>query len=239
MNRLSAPILVATDASEDAHTAIRVAASLARRSGSPLHIVHVWQMPFTYGLALPLAFDPGLEDAAGAAILDEERALAEGFGAEVAGAHLRHGTPAYAILAVAETVNAGMIVVGRRGLGAVRRVVLGSVSDGVVQQATVPVLVVHGNNWPPSRVVVGDDGSDEARAAADVAADVAAAVGAPVEALDDAAQDATSLVVVGHHRSVDGQHPRRNSVAGRVLHPAAGSVLVVPACTVTVRRAQS
>src|ERR1051326_1540057 len=105
MNRPPTPILVATDASDDAHAALRAAASLARRSGAPLHMVHVWQMPFTYGMALPLAIDPGLEDEAGRAILDEERALAEGFGVKVANVHLQHGVPAPAILAVAEAVQ--------------------------------------------------------------------------------------------------------------------------------------
>jgi len=293
VNRLPAPILVATDASEDAHSALRVAASLARHSGSPLHIVHVWQMPFTYGIALPLTIPAGLESEAGQAILDEERALAEGFGARVAGVHLQRGGVAQAILDVADAIHAGLMVLGRRGLGAVRRAALGSVSDGVVRYAEVPVLVVHGDNWPPSRVVVGDDGSDEAGRAADVAADVAAAVAVPVtlvralphlveslvhqhvpeavlvndvlahamgelrdraaelrdrapaqvqvsmeepwEALDDAAQDGTALIVVGHRRSADGHRPR-HSVAERVLHHAAGSVLVVPAGSVIARR---
>jgi nucleotide-binding universal stress UspA family protein len=186
MNCLPAPILVATDASEDAHAALRVAASLARRSGSPLHIVHVWQMPFTYGIALPLTIDPGLADEAGRAVLDDERALAEGFGATVASVHLQHGAAVPAILEVAGAVHAGLVVLGRRGLGAVRRTVLGSVSDGVVRHAVVPVLVVHGDNWPPSQVVVGEDGGLR-------------------EAL-------------------------------RVLHHAAGSVLVVPEAGVTAGR---
>ena len=238
MNRLPAPILVATDASEDAHAAMRVAASLARRSDSQLHIVHVWQMPFTYGVA-PLVVDPDLGESAGEAILDEERALAESYGATVAGAHLRRGAPALAVLAVADSMHAGMIVVGRRGLGAVRRVVLGSVSDGVVQHSGVPVLVVHGTNWPPSRVVVGgdgsdgSDGSDEARAAADFGADIAEVVGVPVTlvsgALDGASQDGTALLVVGHRRPGNGSRLHGHGVAERVLHHAAGSVLVVPA----------
>ena len=231
MNRHPAPILVATDASEGAHAAMRVAASLARRSGSPLHIVHVWQMPFTYGMP-PVVVDPGFAEDAGEAILHEEATLIESYGATVAGAHLRRGAPALAVLAVADAVHAGMIVIGRRGLGAVRRVVLGSVSDGVVQHSGVPVLVVHGTNWPPSRVVVDDDGSDEAGDAADFGADIAEVAGVPVtlvsEALDGAAQDGTALLVVGHRRPDDGSRLHGHDVAERVLHHAVGSVLVVP-----------
>lgn len=286
MSRLPAPILVATDASDDAHAAMRAAASLARRTASPLHVVHVWQTPFTYGVPPQLIAGPGFEDEAGGAILDAERAFLEGCGASVSGAHLRHGTPALAILAVADVVSAGLVVVGRRGLGPVRRLVMGSVSDSVARQATVPVLVVHGDHWPPSRVVVGEDGSAEARDAASMAADVATATGAPVmllralphlaevverepvlaatvvddvlgyaradlegraaqlprratshvelsteepwQALDEAAQDGRALVVVGHRRPTDGHRPPGHSVAERVLHHAAGSVLIVP-----------
>ncbi|HXA29463.1 MAG TPA: universal stress protein [Candidatus Angelobacter sp.] len=267
MNRLPVPILVATDASEDAHAAMRVAASLARRSGSPLHIVHVWQMPFTYGIP-PLVVDPSLGEDAGESILEEERAVVESYGATVAGTHLRRGAPALAILAVADAMHAGVVVVGRRGLGAVRRAVLGSVSDDVVQHSDAPVLVVHGTNWPPSRVVVGADGSDEARRAADLAADVAELVGVPVtlvralphlaaslggpapcqvqvsseepwQALDGASQDGTALLVVGHRRPGDGSRLERHSVAERVLHHAVGSVLVVPGRRARITRGEA
>jgi nucleotide-binding universal stress UspA family protein len=226
MNRLPAPILVATDASDDAHTAMRAAASLARGSGSPLHIVHVWQMPFSYGVPLQLIADPALEDEAGATILDLEREFIEDGGASVAGAHLRRGTPALAILAVADMVHAGLVVVGRRGLGAVRRVVMGSVSDGVVRQSTAPVLVVHGDQWPPSRVVVGEDGSAESHGAADLAADVAAVTGAPImlvralphlgEAVDREPVLAATLVddVLGYARA--DLEDRATALGGRV-----------------------
>ena len=43
---------------------------------------------------------------------------------------------------IANARDAELIVVGRRGLGTVRSLVLGSVSSYVVQHATCPVLVV-------------------------------------------------------------------------------------------------
>jgi nucleotide-binding universal stress UspA family protein len=51
---------------------------------------------------------------------------------------LRHG-----ILHEAEVAGAEMIVVGSRGLGMIKRAVLGSVSSHVVHNSPVPVLVVH------------------------------------------------------------------------------------------------
>src|SRR3712207_9215315 len=76
----------------------------------------------------------------------------------VAGAHLRKGRPAEEIVALAEELDAGLVVLGSRGLGLVKRLVVGSVAEGVVSLAPCPVLVVRGGEaaWPPSRVVVGD-----------------------------------------------------------------------------------
>jgi nucleotide-binding universal stress UspA family protein len=60
----------------------------------------------------------------------------------VAQAHFREGRPDAEITALAEEIGAGLIVVGSRGLGGIRRTMLGSVSDSVVRHAHCPVLVV-------------------------------------------------------------------------------------------------
>jgi nucleotide-binding universal stress UspA family protein len=46
------------------------------------------------------------------------------------------------IVALAEELGADLIVMGSRGLGGVRRALMGSVSDSVVRHAHCPVLVV-------------------------------------------------------------------------------------------------
>jgi nucleotide-binding universal stress UspA family protein len=46
------------------------------------------------------------------------------------------------IITLAETIGAGLTVIGSRGLGGIRRALLGSVSDSVVQHAYCRVLVV-------------------------------------------------------------------------------------------------
>ena len=89
----------------------------------------------------------------------------------MSGAHLREGRPAEEITKLAEELNVGLMIIGSRGLGAMKRLVMGSVSEGVVHLATCPTLVVRGGEsaWPPSRLVVGDDASEEARRAGELA----------------------------------------------------------------------
>jgi nucleotide-binding universal stress UspA family protein len=53
------------------------------------------------------------------------------------------GDPARELLRAARYADAGMIVVGSRGLGAFAGVLLGSVSRWLVQHSAIPVLVVH------------------------------------------------------------------------------------------------
>ena len=56
-----------------------------------------------------------------------------------------------------------------------RRILLGSHSEAVVHHARVPVLVLRRTRdaWPPSRVVIGDDFSEDAKKAAELAGSIA------------------------------------------------------------------
>ena len=74
--------------------------------------------------------------------LDEQVRKIKAAGGSVAQAHLRVGRPEAEITALAEEIGAGLIVVGSRGLGSLRRAMLGSVSDSLVRHAHCPVLVV-------------------------------------------------------------------------------------------------
>ena len=53
-----------------------------------------------------------------------------------------YGTPGEYICRVAKEDGATMIVMGTRGMGTIRRTILGSVSDYVLHHANCPVLVV-------------------------------------------------------------------------------------------------
>ena len=71
-------------------------------------------------------------------------------------------------------------MMGSRGLGPVKNLLLGSVSEGVAHHTWHPLLVARGGQraWPPKRFVIGDDDSEMARQAGKLAAEIARIFGA-------------------------------------------------------------
>lgn len=183
MERYPTRILLATDGSTDAALAAQAAVDLAARSGAELHLVHAWVIvPVgTYGFPAVVPLDyPGMYEESARALLDEQARAIAAAGGTVTRTHLRMGRPADQIVDTSREIEADLVVLGSRGLGPIRRLVLGSVAGGVMHHATCPVLVVRGGEtaWPPAGVVVGDDGSPEAARAADLAARLGQLVGA-------------------------------------------------------------
>jgi nucleotide-binding universal stress UspA family protein len=138
-------ILLATDGSGEAELATRTAIDLADGTGSELHVVHVGRLPnFLTNGPGTIGYDRRLYEK-----LEEEswevlRKLTwrvKVAGGTVAETHLRIGGAAEEIVDLAEELGAGLIVLGSRGRGGIRRALMGSVSDFVVQHAHCPVLV--------------------------------------------------------------------------------------------------
>ena len=174
-------ILLGTDGSEDAALAARVAIDLSSRTGAELHVVHVWQeLPQRWYPAANAAYLSRLHARQAWELLERRVEEIKDAGAVVTESHRRLGHPADEIVGLAEELGADLIVVGSRGLGSVRRLLMGSVSEGVVHHARCPVLVVRGGkeSWPPERVVVGDDGSESAKRAAAMGASIGKLFGA-------------------------------------------------------------
>ena len=169
-------ILLATDGSEDAARATEAASDLASKSGAELHVVHVWHdVPgFAHG------FVKGELRRQGQEILDEQVEKIRAAGGEVAEAHLRGGRTSNQTIALGDEIGAGLLVVGSRGLGTVQRILMGSQSEEIVHHAHIPVLVLRGAGdfWPPARIVVGEDFSDDARKAGELAVSIGNIYGA-------------------------------------------------------------
>ncbi len=180
-------ILLATDGSEESTHAGRMAAALAEKTGSELHVVYVEPLPHPYALSEATIYYPEMRDEVRQTARDEGR---EKLAAEVekieatcgvAGTHARIGHPDAEISHLAEEISAGLIVIGSRGLGPFRRLLMGSVSNSVVRHAHGSVLVVRdGGDALPERILLAVDGSKESRLARETAAELSAATGAEV-----------------------------------------------------------
>ena len=140
-------VLLATDGSKDAELATTTALDLANSTGSELRVVLVKEEAYAYvdASGYPFFTDAELEhelEQQARMRLDAEVERTRSAGGAVAQAHLRVGAAAAEIIDLAEDIGAGLIVIGSRGLGGIRRALMGSVSDSVVRHAHCPVLVV-------------------------------------------------------------------------------------------------
>jgi nucleotide-binding universal stress UspA family protein len=164
-------ILIASDGSVHAGTATRLAAAQSWPDGSEFRLLVVddGHLP-----PMAIAGDPGVIEAIDAATGDLEEIARQGAG------HLIHagwtadwvverGRAGSTINEVAGQYDAGLIVIGSRGRGALASLALGSVSAEVVDHADRPVLVARGDQ-PFRRVVLADDGSPDAGRARMIAA---------------------------------------------------------------------
>src|SRR5829696_3604242 len=146
MSSFPTRILLATDGSEEAELAALRAVNLADATDSELHVVHVGLVPiFVNSYPGTLGYDRKLYEQIeekSRERLRRESWRVKAAGGTVAGTHLRMAAVPLEIVALAEELGADMIVMGSRGLGGLRRVLMGSVSDSVVRHAHCPVLVV-------------------------------------------------------------------------------------------------
>ena len=145
-------MLICYDGSDDAKAAIQHAAQLA--PGSAATVLVVWEAFSEVAYAgrsrfTPLATITDLQEtdekmrAAGMELAEEGAELARAAGLDAKPVTARQkGSVAASILAVAEELNPDAIVMGSRGMGGLSSIVLGSVSQRVLQHADRPVLVI-------------------------------------------------------------------------------------------------
>jgi len=145
-------ILVAIDGSEQSVKAARAAMDIACKSGGEVHLLHVVRPPaFDYsgvgytGSILPPEIPSYMLDEwhkVAQLILDKARKEVESKDAQTT-IEVGMGDPAQVICDTAEKGNYELIVMGRRGMGGLSGLLLGSVSNRVLQLSPCPVLIVH------------------------------------------------------------------------------------------------
>ncbi len=136
-------ILVPVDGSDHALHALDVACDLAQKYGATLRLVHAYPPLFTDVMMSEADIEAviALRTQAGDAILQRARERVKACETDIT-TELREAPDAEAILEEAETHNCDLIVMGTRGLGRLAGLLLGSVSQKVVQHARCPVLLV-------------------------------------------------------------------------------------------------
>jgi nucleotide-binding universal stress UspA family protein len=147
-------IVVGTDFSETAAKAVETAAAIAKAFKATLHIVTAFKPAMTSTVAassLEAMAYGGAEflQEAESKIADEvESTLGRmekdlGKAGVTVKTHGVAGDPSDCLVDVAESSKADLIVVGNRGMGGVKRFVLGSVPNKISHHAPCSVLIVH------------------------------------------------------------------------------------------------
>src|ERR1700757_1628723 len=191
-------IVVGVDGSSSSESAIRWAAHEATMRNAPLTLVHVvvtpawgptpWLLADT-PLPVPAEEDPALEEAGRKIIAEATRIVQDGAQGDTPPeikSELYFSVPVSTLVKLSN--QAQMVVVGSRGQNAMSRLLLGSVSNGLLHHAHCPVAVIHesvASGSKPSNlpVVVGVDGSAASELATEIAFDEASRRGVDLVAL--------------------------------------------------------
>ena len=141
-------ILLASDGSDYAVRAAQATAEIAKALGASVTVIHVFSMPVMQ-IAVPGSPGVEMDPASVSAYMDEVHdSVSRRTGKVLEEAGLQYdvltevGHPAEVIVRVAEDDGYDLIVIGSRGLTAIKSFLLGSVSDRVSHHAHCPVLIV-------------------------------------------------------------------------------------------------
>jgi len=140
-------ILVAVDGSGNSNRAARAAITLCDGIGAELSVVQAIPRPQSRGMNVRLG--PLLQDYYASSVKEAQKSvqniveLAKKRGLRVAGEVLKSSdSTVETILNYAENKGVDLIVVGTRGLGGFTKLIMGSVSTGIVNHASCSVLIV-------------------------------------------------------------------------------------------------
>jgi nucleotide-binding universal stress UspA family protein/predicted transcriptional regulator len=185
-------IVVPLDGSELGESAIPWGAMLARARGCSLTLVRIVPWPDLPSGEFGDYFSPNVYDEVIAAEVQSAQEYLQAVQARVGGEGLdvsivvREGMAAEGVHDVADELDTYAVAMASHGRGGLARLVLGSVAERIMHQATVPVFLVRAGEHPQSpafrRVLVPLDGSVLAERGLD-------------QALEITASDATIVVV--------------------------------------------
>ena len=131
-------ILVPTDFSGFSNHAFRFACRIANKAGANITLFHVVEPPYNFATAVKGMLDMMEKNAR-----SRMKILIEECDADIKiSTQIRHGRTSSEILDCAERENVNMVVMGSRGQGRLSRAVLGSVSQTIAQELTIPLFLI-------------------------------------------------------------------------------------------------
>ena len=133
-------ILVAVDGSKHSDAAFDVALDIAQKYGSQLFVLHVFQGG-TGGGTLVSSTDEDDNRSIGQQVLDSYEETAKERGLQNVEMLLQEGDAAKRIMETANEIKCGLLILGSRGKGGFKDLLLGSVSHKVTSHADCPVLI--------------------------------------------------------------------------------------------------
>ncbi|GAA1031822.1 universal stress protein [Virgisporangium ochraceum] len=137
-----APVVVGVDGSMPARAAARYAFAEARSRGTDLDVVLAWPPARSWSKAIAAAGMPPHPDAVDPIEVSLGN-IVEDFPDVKVRRELRHGdSPPQVLTSVATDLKAGMIVVGSRGIGGFRGLMMGGTSRALIDHSPCPVMVI-------------------------------------------------------------------------------------------------
>ena len=133
-------ILVAVDGSKHSDAAFDVALDIAQKYGSQLFVLHVFQGGTGTG-TLVSSTDEDVNRSIGQQVLNSYEETAKERGLQNVDILLQEGDAAKRIMETANEIKCGLLILGSRGRGGFKDLLLGSVSHKVTSHADCPVLI--------------------------------------------------------------------------------------------------
>jgi len=140
---LFSKILIAVDGSEVSYRALDAALFLSEKLGSKITAIHVMENVPTVYIESQKVLDELLEARKNESqkILDECSLIATKKGITLT-TNLLEGNPASTILEFSQSEKYDVIIIGSRGMGKFKELILGSVSSKVIHHSSCPILLI-------------------------------------------------------------------------------------------------
>jgi nucleotide-binding universal stress UspA family protein len=179
-------ILVPVDFSSHSRRALDYATHVGKALGAELHLLHAWNplscVSAEGELTVPDDTLPMIRDSAARSLESWSEVLSQqGVPCKT---HLEAGPASPTIAQVVGELEVDLVVIAARGRAGLRDVLLGSVAERTIRQASCPVVTVNERvRIPPAlplkKIVIGLDFSEACRRAVEFARDFGAALGRP------------------------------------------------------------